>query len=82
MELKVLETAATSGAVDQALVRNVGSGASAGTYFCPVIGDGTGAFVTFTASSTAPTFGQIDPSAVAMTLNGTGYTYGTILRDR
>ena len=60
------------------LVRNVGSGITVGTYFCPVIGDGTGAVVTFTVSSTAPTSGQIDPSTVAMTVVGSGYTYGTI----
>ena len=73
-----VQTAATSGAIDQALVRNVGSGITAGTYFVPVIGDGTGAVVTFTVSSTAPTSGQIDPSTVAMTVVGSGYTYGTI----
>jgi len=73
-----VQTAATSGAVDQALVRNVGSGITAGTYFCPVIGDGTGAVVTFTVSSTAPTSGQIDPATVAMTVVGSGYTYGKI----
>jgi hypothetical protein len=73
-----VQTAATSGAIDQALVRNVGSGITAGTYFCPVIGDGTGAVVTFTVSSTAPTSGQIDPATVAMTVVGSGYTYGKI----
>ena len=72
-------SAATSGAIDQPLVRNVGSGLTAGTYFCPVIGDySTLAVVTFTVSNTAPIQGQIDPSTVSMSVVGAGYTYGTI----
>ncbi len=73
-----VQTAAVDGTIDQALVRNVGSGITANIYFCPVIGDGTGAVVTFTVSSTAPTAGEINPSTVAMSVAGTGYTYGTI----
>lgn len=73
-----VQTAAVSGSIEQALVRNVGSGITANTYFCPVIGDGTGAIVTFTISSTAPTSGQIDPSTVAMSVVGSGYTHGKI----
>lgn len=72
-------SAAVSGAIDQALVRNVGTGLTPGTYFCPVIGDGsTLAVVTFTVSSTAPIANQIDPTTVSMSVVGAGYTYGTI----
>jgi len=73
-----VQTAAVDGTIDQALVRNVGSGITANTYFCPVIGDGSNAVITFTVSSTAPTSGEVDPSTVAMSVIGTGYTYGTI----
>jgi len=72
-------SAAASGAVDQALVRNVGTGLTAGTYFAPVIGDGsTLAVVTFTVSNTAPIAGQIDPATVSLAVVGVGYTYGKI----
>lgn len=73
-----VQSAATSGSIEQALVRNVGAGITPGTYFTPVIGDGDGAIVTFTVSSTAPTSGQIDPTTVALVSIGSDYTFGTI----
>ena len=70
--------AAVNGTIEQAIVNNVGTGITSGTYFSPVLGDGSGAVLTFTVSSTAPTSGQIDPSSVALSTVGTGYTFGTV----
>ncbi len=70
--------AAVNGTVEQAIVNNVGTGITPGTYFSPVLGDGTGAVLTFTVSSTAPTSGQIDPSSVQLSVVGSNYTFGTV----
>ena len=70
--------AAVDGTIEQTVVNNVGAGITPGTYFSPVLGDGSGAVLTFTVSSTAPTSGQIDPGSVALSTVGTGYTFGTV----
>lgn len=72
-------SAAVSGAIDQAVVRNTGTGLTPGTYFSPIIGDySTLGVVTFTVSNTAPIAQQIDPSTVSLAVVGEGYTFGTI----
>lgn len=73
-----VQAAAVDGTVEQAVVNNVGAGITPGVYFSPVLGDGTGAIVTFEVSSTAPTSGTILPDTVALSVVGSGYTYGTV----
>ena len=68
-----VEAAAVDGAVHVSLVPNKGSLSSpvAGTFYAPVVGDGTGAVAQLTITG-----GEV--TAVSMVQPGTGYTYGSI----
>ena len=73
-----VQAASVNGTIEQAIVQNVGSGITPGIYYSPVLGDGSGAIVTFEISSTAPTSGTILPDTVALSVVGSGYTFGTV----
>ena len=68
------ETAAVDGGVECALVKEAGStlGPNNGTYYAPVLGDGSGAIVNITITG-----GEIEK--VSMHSVGSGYTYGNVL---
>ena len=67
------ETNAVDGSVDVALVKDVGEalGPNNGTYYAPVVGDGTGGVVAIAISG-----GVVD--TVSMHAVGSGYTYATV----
>jgi len=67
------ESAAVDGAVHVSLVPNKGtlSAPVAGTFYAPVVGDGTGAVAQITIAG-----GEV--TAVSMVQAGSGYTYGSI----
>ena len=57
--------------IDVVLIENAGQGLTNGTYYAPIVGDGTGAVVQITVAS-----GQLESAIV--TSAGSGYTYGSI----
>jgi hypothetical protein len=67
------EAAAVNGAVHVSLVPNKGTLAApvSGTFYAPVVGDGTGGVAQVTVAG-----GEV--TAVSMTQAGSGYTYGSI----
>ena len=65
------ETAAVAGSLDVALIKDAGTGLTNGTYYAPVLGDGTGAVAKLVVSS-----GAIE--SVEMEVRGSGYTYASI----
>ena len=65
------ETAAVAGSLDIALIRDGGTGLTNGTFYAPVLGDGTGAIAKLVVTS-----GAIE--SVEMEVRGSGYTYASI----
>lgn len=71
-------SAAQSGAVEQLLIENRGSGISSGTYYCPVIGDETSsAIARIVVPSTGTNAGKID--TVELERIGGGYTRARVM---
>lgn len=68
-----VQSAAVDGAINQLVLEHAGSGITNGTYYCPILGDGSGAIAKFTVTSP----GII--SAVAVHTAGTGYTRGKVI---
>ena len=66
-----VEAAAVAGAIDVVLVEDAGSGMPNGTFYAPIIGDGTGGVVEIVVSS-----GTVDTCEVVTA--GSGYTYATV----
>ena len=65
------EAAAVDGSVDVAVIKNVGADLpNAGTYYAPVLGDGTGGIVKIVTTG-----GTIDTAELVQV--GSGYTYAT-----
>ena len=58
-------------AIDVVLVENAGQGLTNGTYYAPIVGDGTGGIVEIVIAS-----GQLDSATV--TAGGSGYTYASV----
>ena len=58
-------------AIDVVLVENAGQGLTNGTYYAPIVGDGTGGIVEIVIAS-----GQLDSATV--TDGGSGYTYASV----
>ena len=58
--------------IDVVLVENAGQGLTNGTYYAPIVGDGTGGIVEIVVAS-----GQLDSAIV--TAGGSGYTYGSVV---
>ena len=58
--------------IDVVLVENAGQGLTNGTYYAPVVGDGTGAIVEIVVAS-----GALESATV--TAAGSGYTYGSVV---
>ena len=70
--------AAVDGSIDQLLIDNRGSGITAGTYYVPIIGDGTvDAIARITVPSSGSNSGKIDTAELERV--GSGYTFGTVL---
>lgn len=71
-------SAAIDGSIEQLIIDSRGSGNDAGTYYCPIIGDGTAsAIARIVVPSTGTNSGKID--SVALETVGAGYTRGTVL---
>lgn len=66
-----VESTAVAGAIDVALIRNAGSSLANGTFYAPIVGDGTGGKVQIVVSG-----GSITTCSV--TASGSGYTYASI----
>lgn len=66
-----VESTAVAGAIDVALIRNAGSSLANGTFYAPIVGDGTGGKVQIVVSG-----GSITTCSV--TARGSGYTYASI----
>ena len=64
--------AAVDGAINQLVLTNKGSGITNNTYYCPILGDGSGAVAKFIVTS-----GSV--STVAIQSAGTGYTRGKVI---
>lgn len=64
-------TAAVDGAISVAFVKDAGANLSNGTYYAPILGDGTGGKVQLTIASGAIT-------ACSVAAAGTGYTYASV----
>ena len=64
-------TAAVSGAIQIAFVKDAGANLPNGTYFAPILGDGTGGKVQLTIASGAIT-------AVTVSTAGSGYSYASV----
>jgi hypothetical protein len=58
-------------AINVVLVENAGQGLTNGTYYAPIVGDGTGGIVEIVIAS-----GQLDSATV--TAGGSGYTYASV----
>ena len=58
-------------AIDVVLVENAGQGLTNGTYYAPIVGDGTGGVVEIVIAA-----GQLD--SVTVTAGGSGYTYASV----
>ena len=67
---EAIATAAPN-AIDVVLIENQGSGLTNGTYYAPIVGDGTGGVVEVTVA------GQIITEATVVAI-GTDYTYGSV----
>ena len=65
------ETAAVPGSLNVALIKDAGTGLTNGTFYAPVLGDGTGAIAKLTVAGGAL-------SAVEMQAVGSGYTYASV----
>lgn len=65
------EAAAVNGSINVALIKNRGAGLPNGTFYAPVVGDGSGAVAELTIAG-----GAID--SVEVVSNGSGYTYASI----
>lgn len=66
-----VEAAAVDGSIDVALVKSVGTNLPNGTYYAPIIGDGTGGIVELVIAS-----GAISSANVVAA--GSGYTYASV----
>lgn len=74
----VVTAAAIDGAIQQIIIDNRGSGITAGTYYCPIIGDGTTmALARIVVPTTGGNAGKID--TIELERVGAGYTRGTVL---
>lgn len=65
------ETAAVAGSLDIALIKDGGTGLTNGTFYAPVLGDGTGAIAKLVVTA-----GAIE--SIEMESRGSGYTYASI----
>ncbi len=65
------ETAAVSGSLDVALIRDGGTGLTNGTFYAPVLGDGTGGIAKLTVAAGVITGAEMEAA-------GSGYTYASI----
>ena len=71
-------SAAVDGSINQLLIKNRGTGgASANTYYVPIVGDGTGAIARITVLSSGSNAGKIETAD--METVGSGYTRGIVL---
>lgn len=69
-----VKNAAVDGAIHQVLITNRGTGLTNGTFYTPVIGDGTSkTVIAVTVSSSQITAAEVDTNNL-----GAGYTYGII----
>lgn len=66
-----VEASAVAGAIDVVLVRNVGSSLPNGTFYAPIVGDGSGGKVQIVISG-----GSI--TNVTVSTKGSGYTYASV----
>ena len=66
-----VEAAAVDGSIDVALIKSVGTNLPNGTYYAPIIGDGTGGIVELVIAS-----GAISSANVVAV--GSGYTYASV----
>ena len=65
------ETAAVAGSINVALITDAGTGLTNGTFYAPIMGDGTGGVVKLTVAG-----GAI--SAAELEVAGSGYTYASV----
>lgn len=76
IDLTVSSTA-TSGSIDHLVIKNRGSSLPTGTWYVPVVGDGTGCIARIVIPSSGGSAGRIDTAELNSV--GSGYTYGVIL---
>ena len=69
----VLATQVVDGAIDAYVIEDEGTGLTNGTYYAPVVGDGSGAIAVITVSGNVITFVE-----TYSTNRGSGYTYGSV----
>lgn len=69
-----VSAAAVNGSIDQLLIENRGSGITPGTYYTPIVGDGT---VDAIARIIVPSSGEIDVAELETI--GAGYTFGSVV---
>lgn len=73
-----VKTAAKDGSIDQLFIKNRGSNiTSTGTFYVPIIGDGTGAIAKIIVPSTGSNANKVD--TVSMQVVGENYTRATLI---
>jgi len=74
----IIAAAAVSGAINQVLIKNRGTTLTPGTYYTPVIGNGSGAIISITVSNDTNSTLYQKISSVTMSSVGSGYTFAEV----
>lgn len=74
-----VSSTASPGSIDHVVLVSRGSSLPTGTWYCPVIGDGTGCVVRVVIPSSGGNAGKVD--LVDLSSVGSGYTYGIVMLE-
>lgn len=70
---------AVPGSIDHVVLKSRGAALPTGTWYCPVIGDGTGCVVRVVIPSSGGNAGKVD--IVDLSSVGSGYSYGVVMLE-